>query len=84
MAEKFEVLDEASDVVPGARYGLTPPEKTDDYTVCMRVECRWLTHLKDGTEAEFSQEFEGFPTPEQVSAGAAAVVEFARAQELDA
>jgi hypothetical protein len=65
-------------------YRITPPVATDEYAVSLFVTCRWTTFLKDGTQADFEKEFEGFPTPEQCTEGEIAVVEFARGQEIDA
>jgi hypothetical protein len=65
-------------------YRITPPAHTDEYPVSLFVTCRWTTFLKDGTQADFEKEFEGFPTEAQCVEGEIACVEFARGQELHA
>lgn len=65
-------------------YKLTPRAETDDYDVTMFVTCRWTTFLKDGTQADYEAEFEGFPTDAQCDEGVAACIAFAREQEIRA
>lgn len=64
-------------------YKMTPPSDADDYIVEMFCTCRWVTFLKDGTEAEFEQDFDGLPTEEQIAEGRANVIAFARGAEVE-